>query len=299
MDRELLAHFPLVLAVARRGGFAAAAAELDMGPSAVSHAVKAVEDRLGMPLFARTTRSVSLTEAGSAFVATVGPALADIGDAVERIRADKGKVTGLLRLNVPRVALQMALTPVIAQMAWRHPELTVEITSEDGLVDIVANGYDAGVRLGEMIAEDMVAIRLTPPFKAIMVAAPGYLAAKGEPASIAQLRAHNCIGFRLLASGGVYAWELRENGADVSVRVHGTARVSDPLYARELALAGVGIAYVFEPLVRVDIHEKRLRWIIPDAAIEEPGLFLYFPRRASGTPKLRAFIDVAREVLRP
>ena len=299
MDRELLTHFPVVLAVARRGGFAAAAAELGMSPSTVSHAVKTVEDRLGMPLFARTTRSVSLTEAGNTFVAVIGPALTDIQEVVEHIRADKGKVTGLLRLNVPRVALPMAITAVIAQMTWRHPELTIEITSEDGLVDIVANGYDAGVRLGEMIGEDMVAIRLTPPFKAIMVAAPEYLAAKGEPKSIAQLRQHNCIGFRLLASGGVYAWELRENGADVTAHVHGTTRVTDPLYARELALAGVGIAYVFEPLVRADIREKRLRWIIPDAAIEEPGLFLYFPRRASDAPKLRAFITVARDVLKP
>ena len=181
MDRELLTHFPVVLAVARRGGFAAAAAELGMSPSTVSHAVKTVEDRLGMPLFARTTRSVSLTEAGNTFVAVIGPALTDIQEVVEHIRADKGKVTGLLRLNVPRVALPMAITAVIAQMTWRHPELTIEIASEDGLVDIVANGYDAGVRLGEMIGEDMVAIRLTPPFKAIMVAAPEYLAAKGEP----------------------------------------------------------------------------------------------------------------------
>lgn len=296
MDRELLAHFPVVLAVAQRGGFAAAAAQLGMSPSAVSHAVKAVEDRLGMPLFARTTRSVSLTEAGQAFVAAIGPALADIQDAVEHLRADKGQVTGLLRLNVPRVALPLAINAVIVEMSRRHPQLTIEITSDDGLVDIVANGYDAGVRLGEMIAEDMVAIRLTPPFKAIMVAAPAYLAAHGEPDSIAGLARHNCIGYRLLGSGGVYAWELHDGGADVSARVSGSTRVTDPLHARELALAGVGIAYVFEPLVRDDLLQQRLRWILPDAAIEEPGLFLYFPRRASDTPKLRAFIEVVREL---
>lgn len=299
MDRELLAHFPIVLAVARRGGFAAAAAELGMSASAVSHAVKTVEERLGMPLFARTTRSVSLSEAGSAFVAAVDPALSDIQAAVESIRAANGEVTGLLRLNVPRVALQIALTPVLAEMAWRHPQLTIEVASDNGLVDIVAGGYDAGVRLGGMIAEDMVAIRMTPPFKAIMVASPDYLRAKGEPTTIEQLRQHNCIGFRLVATGSVYAWELRENGADVAAQVRGTALVTDPLYAKDLALAGVGIAYVFEPLVRDEIRAKRLRWLIPTAAIEEPGLFLYFPRRASETPKLRAFIDVMRNVLKP
>jgi len=287
MNREILAHLPVVLAVARRGGF-----------SAVSHAVKTVEDSLGLPLFARTTRSVALTEAGAAFIATVGPALIAIEETTERVRAAKGRVTGLLRLNVPRVALSIAVTPIIAALATRHPDLVVEITSDDGLLDIVAAGFDAGVRLGGMIAEDMIAIRLTAPFKAIMVAAPSYLEARGEPHAIADLNDHNCIGFRLLSTGAVYAWDLRDNGADVSVRVRGATLVTDPTYAKELALSGIGIAYVFEPLVRTEIGEQRLRWLIPDASIEEPGLFLYFPRRASDTPKLRAFIDAAKDVFR-
>jgi DNA-binding transcriptional LysR family regulator len=299
MDRDLLIHLPVVLAVAARGGFAAAAAELGMSASAVSHAVKTVEDRLGLPLFARTTRSVALTEAGAAFAAAAGPAFVQIEETIERLRGSKGRVTGLLRLNAPRVALPMALTPVIAEMTRRHPDLTIEVTSEDGLVDIVAGGYDAGVRLGEMIAGDMVAVRLTPRFKAVMVASPAYLDEHGKPNSIAQLQQHNCIGFRLVASGGVYAWELRENGSDVAAQVRGTVRVTDPLYARDLALAGVGIAYLFEPLVRADIRARALRRILPESALEEPGLFLYFPRRASAAPKLRAFIDTAREVLRP
>lgn len=297
MERELLAHFPVVLTVARLGGFAAAAAELGMSPSAVSHAVKVVEDRLGMPLFARTTRSVAVTEAGAAFVAAVAPAIGEIGEAMERLRADRGRVAGLLRLNVPRVALSMALTPVLVAMAQRHPDVIVEVTCEDGVVDIVAGGFDAGIRLGEMIAEDMVAVRLTPPFKAVLVATPGYLKAHGTPNAIADLHGHNCIGFRLISSGAVYGWELQEQGSDVVIHVRGTVRVTDPLYARELALAGTGIAYVFEPLVRADLREKRLHWTLPDHAIEEPGLFLYFPRRSSGTPKLRAFIDTARAVL--
>jgi DNA-binding transcriptional LysR family regulator len=145
----------------------------------------------------------------------------------------------------------------------------------------------------------MIAVRLTPPFKAIMVAAPRYLAAKGEPKGIADLARHNCIGFRLLASGGIYAWELLDNGEDVSVRVTGTVLVNDPTYAKELALNGVGIAYLFEPLVRKEIGDGALCWVLPEAAIHEPGLFLYFPRRAAEAPKLRAFIEVAREVLRP
>jgi DNA-binding transcriptional LysR family regulator len=298
MDRDLLAHFPVVLAVARRGGFAAAAAALNMSPSAVSHAVKAVEDRLGQPLFARTTRSVALTEAGASFVASVGPALATVEESVERIRTTKGLVAGVLRLNAPRVALPLAITPAIVAMSQLYPELTIEITCDEGLADIIAAGFDAGVRLGEMIAQDMVAVRLTPPFRAIMVAAPDYLQAREAPRSIADLATHNCIGYRLISSDAAYAWDLQDRGQDVSVSVSGSVRVTDSLYARELALRGVGIAYIFEPLVREDLRAGRLRRVLPATSVEEPGLFLYFPRYASETPKLRAFIDTLYKTLR-
>jgi len=299
MWRDLLPHLPVFLAVARQGGFAAAASELGMSPSAVSHAIRAVEERLGAPLFARTTRSVALTETGRRLYESIGSALQEVQDALERARSERGQVTGLLRLNVPPVALPLAITPVITELARRHPELVVEITSDSTLTDIVAAGYDAGVRLGEMIERDMIAVRLTAPFKAIMVASPGYLAAKGEVKSVGDLSQHNCIGYRLVASGGIYAWELLDKGEDVSVKVTGSTLVNDPLYAKELALAGVGIAYLFEPLVREEIRKGSLRWVLPEAAIDEPGLFLYFPRRASEAPKLRTFIQVAREVLRP
>jgi DNA-binding transcriptional LysR family regulator len=299
MDRDLLTHFPIVLAVARRGGFASAAAALNMSPSAVSHAVKAVEDRLGQPLFVRTTRSVALTEAGASFVASIGPALATVEESIERLRAAKGQVAGLLRLNAPRVALPLAITPTLVAMSRLYPDLTIEVTADDGLVDIVAAGFDAGVRLGEMIAQDMVAVRLTEPFQAIMVAAPGYIDAHGAPKTITDLAAHNCIGYRLISSDAVYAWELRDGGGEVSVTISGSVRVTDSLYARELALHEVGIAYLFEPLVREDLRAGRLRQILPQASIDEPGLFLYFPRHMSETPKLRAFIDTARRTLYP
>ena len=239
MDRELLVHFPVVLTVARRGGFAAAAAALNMSPSAVSHAVKTVEDRLGQPLFARTTRSVALTEAGSSFVASVGPALAMLEENIERIRVASGQVAGSLRINAPRLALPLAITPAIIATRRLHPALTIEVASDESLVDIVAAGFDAGVRLGEMIAQDMVTVRLTKPFKAIMVAAPAYLETHPAPRSIADLAAHNCIGYRLLSSGATYAWDLQDEGRDVAIAVSGSVRVTDPLYARDLAREGV------------------------------------------------------------
>jgi DNA-binding transcriptional LysR family regulator len=297
MDRALLPHIPIVLAVARRLSFAGAAAELGMGASAVSHAVRLVEQRLGTPLFTRTTRSVALTEAGARFVEAAARGFAEIDDAVERLHAERGQVAGLLRLNVPRVALPIALTPILVEMARRHPKLTVEVASDDALIDIVAAGFDAGVRLGEMIAQDMVAVRLTPPFQAITVASPAYIAAHTPPATVGDLAQHNCIGFRLLAAHGIYAWELREHGRDVALHVGGTALVTDPTYARELALAGIGIAYVFEPLVRADLQDERLVRILPDAAITEPGLFAYFPRRPMQPPRLRAFLDAAKTAL--
>ncbi len=297
MDRALLSHLPIVLAVHRRGGFAAAANDLGMSPSAVSHAVQAVEASLGQPLFARTTRSVRLTEAGSAFLASIGPALAEIADAADRLGAAQGRITGTLRLNAPRTAMPIVVTALLADMARRHPELTVEVTCDDGLTDIVAQGFDAGIRLGHTVAQDMVAVRLTPPFHSIMVASPGYLAARGIPQALRDLDGHNCIGYRFVTSGAVYDWDLRDGGQAVAKAVGGSVRVTDALHARELALAGVGIAYLFEPLARADLRAGTLRQLLPRSAFEEPGLFLYFARRASQAPKLRAFIELARERL--
>ena len=297
MDRALLPHLPIVMAVHRRAGFAAAANELGMSPSAVSHAVQFVESSLGQPLFARTTRSVRLTEAGAAFVASIGPALSEIEDAADRIGADQGRVTGTLRINAPRTALPIAVTPLLVEMARRHPELTVEVTADDGLADIVAQGFDAGIRLGHTVAQDMVAVRLTPPLRSIMVAAPAYLAGRGTPRALRDLDRHNCIGYRFVTSGAVYDWDLRDGAHDVAKAVAGTVRVTDPVHAKDLALAGVGIAYLFEPLVRAELRAGALRQVLPRSAFEEPGLFLYFPRRASQAPKLRAFIELARELL--
>jgi DNA-binding transcriptional LysR family regulator len=297
MDRQLLPHLAIVLAVHRRRGFAAAAGELGMSASAVSHAVRAVEEQLGQPLFARTTRSVRLTEAGEAFLHTLAPAMAEIADAVDGFGASFGRVGGVLRINAPHVALPMAVTPLVAEMSRRHPDVEVEVTSEDGLADIVAGGYDAGVRLGHTVAQDMVAVRLTPPFKAILVASPAYLASAGMPRNVGALARHNCIGFRFVTSGGTYAWDLLDRKAHVCVEVKGTVRVTNALYARDLSLAGIGIAYIFEPVVRAELADGRLRQVLPQSAFEEPGLFLYFPRRAAQAPKLRAFVDLAKEML--
>jgi DNA-binding transcriptional LysR family regulator len=294
MEREILSHLPVVVSVAKFGGFAVAAASLNMSPSAVSHAVRAVEERLGEPLFARTTRSVRLTEAGARFLASIGPALEEIDKAAESLAARRGEITGVLRINAPRVAVLMALAPILKKLAWSHPRLVVETHTNDGFVDIVADGFDAGIRLGEAVQQDMVAVRLTPPFKAIMVASPEYLATHGEPVTLADLSTHNCIGFRLLGSGSLYEWDVTDGERQVAVQTTGTAVITDSTFARELAIEGIGIAYIFEPLVRTDLREERLRWVLPQASLQEDGLFAYFPRRAALAPKLRAFIEASR-----
>lgn len=298
MDRDLLHHLPVIVSVARLGGFAAAAMELGMSASAVSHAVRVVEQRLGTRLFARTTRSVALTEAGEHFVAAISPALENVGEALERQKAASGSITGTLKISTPRIAFPLALTNLLVRLASRHAALTVETVSDEALVDIVGEGFDAGIRLGGMIAQDMVAVRLTPPFQAIMVATPDYLERHGTPATIAALTEHRCIGYRHVTGGDIYAWELLDADEIVSVALSGPVRVSDQTTARDLALAGIGIAYLFAPLVRGDIAAGRLRQILPATAIEEPGLYLYYPRGASAMPKLRAFLEAARENLR-
>jgi DNA-binding transcriptional LysR family regulator len=284
--------------VARRRGFAAAAGELGTSASNVSDAVRTVEERLGTPIFTRTTRSVSLTTAGEALVSVLAPAFQDIGAAWDQLRSKKTGASGLLRLNLSRVAPPLAVSRVIAVMGERYPDVTVEAFVDDALTDIAAAGFDAGVRLGEMIAEDMVAVRLTPPFQAIVVASPAYLDRYGAPRTAADLGRQHCIGFRQIAGGGLYRWDLQENGRDVQVDVRHAAIVNDALSAVDLGLAGVGLVYVFEPLVRHHLDAGHLVQVIPETAIMEPGLLLYFPRRSGMAPKLRAFIETARQVLR-
>jgi DNA-binding transcriptional LysR family regulator len=181
-------------------------------------------------------------------------------------------------------------------MTERYPDVTVEIATDERLSDIVGEGFDAGIRLGEMIAEDMVTVRLTAPFRTAIVASPAYIGRHGKPQALADLSNHNCIGYRLLRSHALYRWDLSDQGKEISVETRGSVVLTDSLSARDMALAGIGLAYLFEPLVRADVEAGRLVEMLRDTAIEEPGLFLYFPRRAAMAPKLRAFIDTAQEI---
>ncbi|MEP3112249.1 LysR family transcriptional regulator [Nisaea sp.] len=297
MQRDILPHLPVILAVARRGGFAAAAKELGMSASAVSHSVRFVEDRLGLPLFARTTRSVSLTDWGQLLVDTTGPSISGIDEALERLKSAQGKVSGLLRLTVARPFVPMVVTPVVKEMLPRYPELRVEIAVDKRLVDIVAEGFDAGIRLGGSIEQDMKVFRLKPPFRTIVAASPSYIERYGEPASIEDLENHNCMSYRN-SSGRVYDWELESGTGEVRVPSNGNLVLNDLTIGLDFALEGLGIIYIFEPWIEEELADGRLVELLPEASVEETGLFLYFPESAGNNPKLRAFIDTAKTVLR-
>lgn len=297
MQRDILPHIPVVLAVARRGGFAAAAKELGMSASAVSHSVRLVEDRLGLPLFARTTRSVSLTDWGQMLVDAATPSIFGLYEALEKLQAAQGQVSGLFRITVAQPFVSMVVTPVVKEMVKRYPDLRIEISSEKRLIDIVAEEFDAGVRLGGSIEQDMKIFRLSPPFRTILVASPGYIEQHGRPTSIEDLANHNCIAYRH-GGGGLYEWELETGSGEIRVPSTGNLIINDMSIGTEMAQEGIGILYMFEPWIADELADGRLVEILPEAAVEETGLFLYFPERATNNPKIRAFIDTAKAVLR-
>ena len=278
------------LATARNRSFRRAAAELGVTPSAVSQAVRSLEARIGTALLFRTTRSVGLTEAGERFLALAAPAFEGLLAAFDAARDLAQRPAGLLRLSVPRGVVPLLLEPVFASFCSAYPEIELEIDTTDGLIDLAARGFDAGIRLGELIAPDMVAVRLTPAFPYAVVASPSYLEKHGVPQRPEDLQDHSCL--RLRRSGGAIApWAFIEGNRTLE------AVVSGPLIAQEYstlvgaAVRGLGLAQVPAPLAARAIADGRLRTVLADFATTTPGVFLYHLGRRQVLPKLRAFID--------
>lgn len=287
------------LAVAEAGGFTGAAARLGVSPAAVSQAVKALEGRLGTLLFVRTTRRVGLTEAGTALLARVGPATAEIASAIEAAGAMGSVPTGLLRLTVPRMAVPLVVEPVVAALRRSHPRIAVEIAVDDATVDVTARGYDAGIRIGEYVERDMVAVRLTRDIAWSVVGSPAYLDARGRPERPEDLTRHEAIRYRFPTSGAIYRWEFERDGRALTVDPPGSLIVNDGDLLFAFARAGLGLSYVADIAVAAELASGQLEQVLQPFLPRTPGLFLYFPRRAQDQPKLRAFIDVARAVLKP
>jgi DNA-binding transcriptional LysR family regulator len=286
------------MAVADQGSFRAAAAQLRVSAAAVSQAIKALEARVGMPLFLRTTRSVALTEAGAQLHRRLRSATGEITEALGEIDALRRRPSGVLRLSVPRIALDLVVLPVLPSFRAAYPEIKVDIDVNDASVDLAGEGFDAGVRIGSIVERDMVAVRLTPSFRWRVLGAPGYLARHGTPRQPEDLLQHQCIGYRFPTAKSVYRWEFQRKRKPFSVDVAGAIIVNDPQTMIALARAGTGLAYTADLVAAPELRARRLRAVLLPYCISGPGLHLYFPMRSQQQPKLRAFIDCARQVLR-
>jgi len=278
------------LSVARHKSFRRAAAELGVTPSAISQAVRALEGRIGATLFIRTTRSVGLTEAGGKFLARAKPAFEELVAAAGIARGLGERPSGLLRLTVPRAVIPLLLQPLIASFCREYPQVEVEIAASEELVDLAAEGFDAGIRLGQFIAADMVAVRLTPPFRFVIVGSPAYLARSGHPAAPQDLRHHACLRLRR-PNGAVALWSLKDGGRALEVAVSGPLLANDIPTLLGAALEGTGLAQVPEPIAAAALTAGRLVQVLERFAPMTPGVFLYHPGRRQVMPKLRAFID--------
>jgi DNA-binding transcriptional LysR family regulator len=283
------------LAVARRKSFRRAAADLGVTPSAISQAVRALEARIGAPLFTRTTRSVGMTEAGERFLARARPAFEELVAAGEAARDLGGRPAGLLRLAVPRAVVPLILQPMIASFCAAYPDIELEIAASEELVDIAQQGFDAGIRLGQFIAADMTIVRLTPPFRFVVVGSPAYLARAGAPDRPEDLRNHACLRQRL-SNGSIALWRFLDGNRPLEVSVAGPLIANDFPSLLAAALEGVGLAQLPEPVVKAAVDERRLRHLLAPFAPTTPGVFLYHSGRREVLPKLRAFIDHARRV---
>lgn len=286
-DLNVLTSFA---AVARLRSFRQAALERGVSASALSHALRALEERLGVRLLHRTTRSVTPTQAGEQLLARLAPALRDIDDALLELSSLQEVPTGKLRLNVPRPAARLLLGPMLARFAARYPRVQVELVTDDGLIDIVRDGFDAGIRFGETVAADMIAVPVGAPQPFVVVAAPAYLAAHGTPQAPRELLAHACIG-RRFPSGRQYAWEFAQG---VSVAVAGPLVFDDDELMLGAARDGAGLAYVYEADARADIAAGRLVCVLKGWHAPAPRYFLYYSSRKQMPAALRGFIEMLR-----
>ncbi|MET0283745.1 MAG: LysR family transcriptional regulator [Polyangiales bacterium] len=281
------------LAIAKHGSFRRAAAELAVTPSALSHSLRVLETRLGVRLLNRTTRSVALTEAGQRLLARVSPAFRDIDDALEELNAFRDRPAGTLRINAGHGAVRMLLLPLVARFLAKHPDVRVELVSDEALVDVVSAGFDAGVRLGETLAADMVATPIGPAHAFAVVGSPAFFAKHPTPKVPHDLRGLPCIRHRF-ASGNLYQWEFERDGAELTVEVDGPLVLTDMDLMLDAALTGVGLVYAFEQTVRAHVASGQLVRVLSDWCPSYPGFFLYYPSRRHQPAVLRAFIELVR-----
>jgi DNA-binding transcriptional LysR family regulator len=283
------------IAVAEHLSFRAAADALSMSPTALSSNVRALEDRLGIRLFNRTTRSVSLTDAGRAFVEQVAPGLEEIRGAMDAARSQQSKPSGMLRINTFAAAAREILAPLVLEYLRRYPDVHVDVVTEGRLVDIVADGFDFGVRMADLVPTDMIAIPLGKPQRHAIVASPSYLKKHGLPRVPSDLLRHRCVRVRL-PNGSLFRWELRKRGHTTLIDVTGAITLDEASLSRIAVLDGIGLGYFMEPDVHGDIEAGRLVRVLEDWTPELTRLCLYYAGRRNASAAHTAFVALAREV---
>jgi DNA-binding transcriptional LysR family regulator len=294
MQRENFNDVLAFLAIARERSFTKAAAQLGVSQSALSHAISGLEARLGLRLLTRTTRSVSPTEAGERLVLTVAPRFEEIEAEMEALAELREKPAGTIRITASEHAVSAILWPKLAKFLRRYSDIKVEITVDHSLIDIVAQRYDAGVRSGEQVAKDMIAVRIGPDMRMAVVGAPSYFAKRPPPKKPQDLTDHKCINLRLATYGGLYAWEFERGGRELKVRVDGQLVFNGTAQMLNAALAGFGLAYVPEDAARPHLTRGHLKRVLEDWCPPFPGYHLYYPSRRHSSPAFSLLVDALR-----
>ena len=294
MKREHLADLAAFVTVAEELSFTRAASKLGITQSSLSHAIRRLEGRLGLRLLTRTTRSVAPTQAGERLLRTLRPAFGQIDAELDSLTAMREKPAGLIRITTAEHAAETVLMPAIERLPPQYPEIHVEVTLDYGLVDVVAERFDAGIRLGEQVAKDMVAVRIGPDLRMAAVATPAYFARHPTPRTPQDLQGHTCINMRLPTAGGLYAWEFEKAGREVKVHVEGQLTFNTLGLRIRAARAGLGIVFAPEDVFRTDIGAGRLVRVLADWCEPFSGYHLYYPHRNQATPAFAAFVQAIR-----
>ena len=294
MPRENFNDLQAFLVVARTRSFTKAAAQLGLSPSALSHSMRGLEERLGIRLLTRTTRSVSPTEAGDRLLHNIGPRFEEVEAELAALNELRKKPTGTVRISAGDHPATTILWPRLSKLLAKYPDVKVEISIDNGLIDIAAQRFDAGVRLGEQVAKDMVSVRIGPDVRFAVVGTKSYFASHSIPRTPQDLVAHSCINLRLATHGGLWAWEFERNGRELKVRVEGQLVFNNIFQVRDAALAGFGLAYIPEDLARPHLAKEQLVWVLEEWSPPWSGYHLYFPSRRQASPAFALIVDALR-----
>jgi DNA-binding transcriptional LysR family regulator len=297
MELSSLKELEAAIAIARRGTFRAAAIDLGMSTTALSHTISRLEAGLGVRLFNRTTRSVSLTDAGRLFVQQVGPTLQDLHAALDLVRSHRETPSGTIRINAAPFAARAIISPLVLEFLRRYPDMNVDIVTEGKMVDIVKDGFDLGVRVEGLVPSDMIAVSLGRPQRHAVVGSPEYFEKHGKPMVPPDLLNHRCIRVRL-PDGSLFRWRFEKDGEPVQIDVRGPIALDEASLTRTAVLESAGVGYLFEQDILSDIEAGRVVRVLEDWTLPYPGLCLYYPGRRNLSAGVRAFLDLAREFSR-